>query len=144
MGYEIFNRRMSRVTNCAATIAKLGRFNFNKLAAETLQTNAVERVLLLWDEERSKIGIRPISKKDSRSYEIYYAKGNRGAYISSKTFLDWIRYDYSESRAFDLSWNEREGVYEMTIPREHIKEPAQLEIMPRKSIIAMNKKAAEG
>ncbi len=78
----------------------------------------------MWDKDTSTLAIRPITKKDSRAYRVSYAKtGNRSAF-SAKTFLDWIGYDYSETRSMPAEWSE-EGWFAIQIPKEALKDERQ-------------------
>ena len=105
-----------------------------------LKANGVERVLLGWDNQHYKVGIRPIAKKDPRAYEVCYGSERNSAYTSAKTFFDWMGYDYQEGRVFSIAWNDKEGLYEINIPSELVKQNPQLEIVPRRAIQATRKK----
>ncbi len=128
MGYEIFTRKIRKLATPAVTITKLGRISFNKSATRPLEAQAVENVLLLWDADKQQIAVRPITKKDSRSYKLSYgAKGN-GAGFSAKTFLDYIGLDYSTSRTVLIEWNDSESMFEGKVPEEYFaqKKPANV------------------
>jgi hypothetical protein len=116
MAYEIFTRKVTRMGSPAIAIGRYGRLNINKAFTELLRHKAIERVLLMWDAESRKIGIRQISKKDSRAYELSFDQKNRGSNVSAKTFLDWIGYDYSQTRSFNVEWNDKEDIFEIALP----------------------------
>lgn len=119
MAYEIFTRKVRKLGTPAVTITKLGRMAFNKAATVPFEKQAVENVLLLWDAEKRQVAVRPITKKDARSYKLSYgAKGN-GAGFSAKTFLDYIGFDYSESRSVLIEWNDHESMFEGKIPEDY-------------------------
>lgn len=134
MAFEIFTRKVTRSITPSITLSKLGRIALNKSATTVLEKNAVEFVLLLWDGESRVIGIRPITKKDSRAYPVKYGSKGNGAGFSAKTFLDFINVDYSESRVLPASWeadgsmltaevpvgimkNDKQGLLEMDTPQ---------------------------
>jgi len=108
MAWEIFTRKVRRRGSPAITFNKLGRISLNKTATETLEKDAVEFILLLWDGGKRQVAIRPITKKDPRAYRLAYGKKGNGAGFSAKTFMDYIDYDYSESRSTPVRWDEGE------------------------------------
>jgi hypothetical protein len=125
MGYEIFTRKVIRAGSPTVAISKSGKIALNKSSTVTLERNAVEFVLLLWDKDRRKIGIRPITKKDARAYRLKYGPKNNGAYFSAKTFFDYIGVDYSETRSFPAVWAEDESLLEAEVPTEFMKDEKQ-------------------
>jgi hypothetical protein len=116
MPFEIFSRKMIRTGAPSVTATKLGRLSLNKSATHYFEKNAVEFVLLLWDAELHKMAIRPIVKKDPRSYRVSYGVKGNGAGFSAKTFLDFIGLDYSESRAMPATWNSDQEILEVDVP----------------------------
>ena len=118
--WEIFTRKVRKRGTPAITFSTLGRISLNKAATVPLEKEAVESVLLLWDATSRSVGIRPITKRDDRAYRLAYGKKGNGAGFSAKTFMDYIGYDYSESRSFPLRWDEHESVYIAEIPSEHL------------------------
>jgi hypothetical protein len=121
MSFEIFNRKVQWSGEPAITLNKLGRISFNKTASLKLQQEAVESVLLLWDEEKRLIGVRPITKKDNRAYRISWSTRGDGCGFSSSTFLKYIGYNMSESRSFPAQWDEREQIFKIEVPQEYLK-----------------------
>jgi hypothetical protein len=118
MPYEIFTRKIRRMGTPSVTFNKMGRLQFNKAATAKLEKEAVEYVLLLWDAEINKVGLRLISKKDSRAYKVAFgAKGN-GAGFSAKTFFDYIGLDYTETRTVPVEIGEGEILLEFQVPED--------------------------
>lgn len=99
MPYEIFTRKTRRMGTPSVTFNKMGRLQFNKPATAKLEKEAVEYVLLLWDASLNKVGVRLITKKDSRAYRVSYGVKGNGAGFSAKTFFDYIGLDYTETRS---------------------------------------------
>jgi hypothetical protein len=116
MSYEIFEKIVRRDTEPRVTISVLGRLQFNTSATRILAKNAVETVLLLWDKDARKIGVKNITKKDDRAYTMRYARKSKGAGFAAKTFLEWIGYNYSETKGFSCVWNEADCLFEVSLP----------------------------
>jgi hypothetical protein len=64
--------------------------------------------------------VRPITKKDQRAYTLAYGKKGNGAGFSAKTFMDYIGYDYLESRQYPAHWDESEAMFVAEVPAEHL------------------------
>ena len=120
MAWEIFTRKVRRSGSPALTLNKLGRISLNKTATAILEKEAVEFVLLLWDAPKRQIGVRPITKKDPRAYRLAYGKKGNGAGFSAKTFMDYVGYDYKESRSFPVRWDEGESMFIGEIPADYL------------------------
>jgi hypothetical protein len=116
MSYEIFEKTIRRDTEPRVTISVLGRFQFNASSSKILDKHAVEMVLLLWDKDQRRMGVRSITKKDDRAYQVRYAKKGKGAGFAARTFLEWCGYDYSETKSYSCHWNEAESTMEVTVP----------------------------
>jgi hypothetical protein len=121
MSYEIFNRKVQYRGTMAIALTKMGQLSFNKGASNFLQERSVGNVILLWDKEKRKIGIRPITEKDPRSYNIHWNKRGDGAGFSVATFLKYIEYDASETRTFPARWDEQQLMFEIEVQKEHFK-----------------------
>lgn len=122
MAYEIFNRKVQWKGSPAVTFTKLGRFAFNKSASAQLDNNAVENVLLMWDAGKRTVGVRPITKKDSRAYMLHKGQKGEGYGFSATTFLKYIGFDYSVSRSMSAKWDEGEGILVIEVPEEYLKQ----------------------
>jgi hypothetical protein len=129
MPFEVFSRKTSRVGTPMMTFTTLGRMALNKAATRFLEKDAVEFVVLLWDKDTRRVGIRPLTKRDPRAYRVAYGKKGNGAGFSAKTFFDYIDYDYSVSRSFPVEWNDKEGQLEAGIPVEHFKDTRQHKLL---------------
>ena len=118
MGYEIYEKVVTRNTSPSIAISKLGRLSFNSASAAILTKNAVEHVLLMWDKDARRIAIRSIARKDPRAYVVRYGKKNKLAGFAAKTFLNYIHFDFSTTWSGGCSWNEKENMFEIELPAE--------------------------
>lgn len=131
--YEVFTRKVPRMGNPIMSFTRAGNIVFNTLAAQQLQKATIDHVLIMWDTEARKIGLKSTSnKKDGRAYRIAYRDEGNGAGFSAKTFLDYIGIDYSERRGMDVDINpNHEMVVEVKIPDEYFKRKSQPRIVSK-------------
>lgn len=131
MTYKVFERKIIRTGTPSISISKIGRLGINQHAAKYLRQNAVEYVLLLWDEDERQMAIRPITKKDARAYTLSYDKKGKGggAGFFGKTFFDFINYNYEATRSFPAVWNESEGILEVPLPADAFKAGAEQKVL---------------
>lgn len=131
MPYTIFERKVRRTVEPAISLMKLGRLTLNKAAAAYLSDVGTNQVHLLWDGDARRFAIRPVFKKDdSRAYLVVFGadrpmgrNGKKrgptvGASINCKTFLDYIGVNYSVTRSYAATWNEKDNMIEVTLPAE--------------------------
>ena len=124
MGYTIFEKEYpSKSTSPTITISPLGRCALNRAAADMFYKDAIENILLLWDADEKKFALRPIGKKDARSFAVRYSKKDGddkiivGAAFSGVMFLKHIGYDYATTGIYPITRN-TEGMYEVALPQE--------------------------
>jgi hypothetical protein len=125
MPYVIYEKSYpSKSTSPTITISPLGRCALNRAAAEMLHKDALDNVLLMWDEPAKKFAIRAISKKDNRSFNLRYQyKDNDqktvvGAAFSGVMFLKHIGYDYTTTATYPVTRTEDGTLYEVELPNE--------------------------
>ena len=125
MAYEIYEKEFpSKSTSPTITISPLGRCALNRAAAALFHKEAIENVLLLWDKDALKFAIRPITKKDSRSFNVRYAMKEKvavGAAFSGVLFLRHIGYDYSTTGTYPIKWDGEQAIFEVQLPKERFK-----------------------
>jgi hypothetical protein len=139
MGFEIYSRKIQRGGEPTLTFTKLGRLSFNKSGTVLFEKHAIEHVLLMWDNEKRLIGIRPIAKKDPRAYKVHYGKKGNGCGFSATTFLKYIGYSETNSQSVPANWDEQEGMFIIEVPEQYLKEDKQqsfpLEVTKGRKII---------
>lgn len=139
MSYEVFTRKVPRLVSPGASLSPVGRLYLNRVAADLLNREAAEFVLLLWDKERLRIAVRPLTKKDSRAFRIQYGH-HGGGNVACKSFLMWIGLNLPEKINVAAVWNENESMLELDIPPAVFSKEAQRQILPMPS--AKKKKVA--
>jgi hypothetical protein len=125
MGYEIYVREFgTKSSTPKLTISqKLGRCSLNRAAAALFDKEAVENVLLLYDKDAFKFAVRPIVKKDPRSFAIRYSRKEKvitGAAFSGVMFLRHIGYDFSTTSTYPIKWNAEESIFEVELAKERL------------------------
>jgi hypothetical protein len=101
---------------------KLGRCALNRAAAALFERENVEFVLFMFDKAAYKMGMRPVSKKDPRSFAVRLSrskdKGVTGGALSGVTFLQHIGYDLSTTQQYPIKWDSEESIFEVQLPEE--------------------------
>jgi hypothetical protein len=119
MAWEVYTRQTIRTGEPAVTIGKMGRIAFNMIATATFESKKVTHVVLMWDKELFKCGVKSATSKDVGAYTLTYNEKSNGAGFSAVTFLNYIRYDWTETRSFNAEWDEEEELLVFSIPAEH-------------------------
>jgi hypothetical protein len=77
---------------------------------------------LLWDGDSKRFAIKPIGKKDHRSFPVRYSRKDDkivvGAAFSGVMFLKHIHYDYSKTGTYPVTRNSEGSLYEVDLPEE--------------------------
>jgi hypothetical protein len=123
MAWEVFTKKIIRTGDPVITLGKMGRIAFNMQATGIFEANHVTHVLLLWDRESSKCGVKVAKSKEPGAYTLTFTGKSNGSGFSAVTFLNHIKYDWTETRAFNAEWDENEKMFVFDIPNEHIGKP---------------------
>jgi len=120
MAWEVYKRKLMRVGEPSVTLSKMGRIAFNKIASDILYAKGVTEVRCLWDKDSQRCGIQIAKGKEDGVYPIKFgdATGN-GAGFSAVTFMNWLKYDWTETRSFPADWDEENDMFVFSIPKEH-------------------------
>jgi hypothetical protein len=130
VAYQIFEKKSVRTGVPGITVLTNGRMAINSSATQVLHKNAVEFVLLLWDEDALRIAFRQITKKDPRAYKISYGTNNSGCSFSAKSFLDHIGWKFANKQYLPAEWNEDEAMLEAKVKPEYLKDARQQKLLP--------------
>ena len=101
------------------TIGKMGRLAFNMVAVAILRKHDATHVVLMWNSESNECAVKIVSSKDAGAYTLTYNAKYNGADFSSVTFLNYIRYDWTETRSFNAIWNGSEKMLVFSIPQQY-------------------------
>ena len=119
MAWELYARQIIRTGEPTVTIGKMGRIAFNMKAVAILREHEATHAVLLWNKESHECAVRIASSKDAGAYTLTYNKKYNGAGFSSVTFLNYIRYDWTETRSFNAVWNDSEKMLVFPIPQQY-------------------------
>lgn len=115
MGYEIYQRKITRSSTPAITLNARGRLVFNVAATKRFHDAGVDDVFLLWDAQQRRFAVKPTSRKDPRAVKMRYSADNKWAAISAKGFLEHIGHDVTKTVSYPAVWNEQENMFEVSM-----------------------------
>jgi hypothetical protein len=114
MPFELFERKRAHGGPPAISISKNGLFVINASAIEKHFQNR-KYATVYWDKTAGKVGIKPLVKREEKSYNLHLSpKGNVGS-MSATAFLKYIGYELQATKSFPATWNEKEGLLEFTL-----------------------------
>lgn len=119
MGYELFKNRAHKFGSPQLTI-RGGRIFFNADAGDLLAKTGMKYIHVLWDAEERKLAIRPIAKQDGNAFAVSFKKGRRGGTFSVGSFLKYIQWRADESVVVPILWNEKEHLFEASLPIQNV------------------------
>lgn len=143
MAWEIYKRHVVRTGEPAVTISKMGRIALNMIATGIFQERKVSFAVLLFDRESSRCAVRMATNKDEGAYRITYNEKSNGAGFSAVTFLNYIRYDWTKTRAFNSEWDEKERMFVFSIPKEHFNSSLEGKLRRSDRLKEKNQEATE-
>jgi hypothetical protein len=122
MPFELFTRTFAKTAAPKVTISGYGRIALNKSAADALAKGGAGFISLFWDKATKKVGIQPSAKESAYTYPLksYGIGGKTGTGFSAVTFLNYINYDWSQTRSFGAEWNAADKMLIFGIPQEHL------------------------
>lgn len=120
MGWELFTRQVVRTGEPAVTLGKMGRLAFNMNATALFESKGITHVVLLWDKDNCRCAVKIATSKDAGAYKIIYNDKSNGSGFSAVTFFKFIKYDWTETRAFTAEWDEEEKLLIFAIPAKYI------------------------
>jgi hypothetical protein len=114
MGFELYTRKKSHGGPPAVTVTKYGNFVVNGSAIEKYFKN-IQYLHVYWDKDSGKVGLKPLPKKQDKSYHLHLSpRGNVGT-VSATSFLKFVGYDHKETTSFPVTWNDTDELVEFTI-----------------------------
>jgi hypothetical protein len=119
MAYEVFKRTGARVETPTLSIAPDGKIAINAAAVRIARAAKVKSVLLLWDPTTHRLAIKVTHRGDKNSYALSIASSHSGS-LKAKAFLRYIGWKSRKRETIPTPWNEKERMFEATLPLEHL------------------------
>jgi len=114
MAFKEFQCKRTHAGAPSVAITKYGNFVLNGAVISQFFRH-IKYAKLYWDDEVSKIGIKPIKKRDEHSYTVNIsARGGVGTF-SGHAFLKTYGINYEKTKSFLVEWNEKEGLLEFRV-----------------------------
>jgi len=114
MGFEPFEGKRSHSGDPAVSITKAGNFIINSTCVER-HFKGTKYIKVFWDSENEKIGIKPLTAKDTYAYRLNLSsRGNVGAF-SGTAFFKSIGLEHKATKSYAVEWNKREQLIEFSV-----------------------------
>jgi hypothetical protein len=120
MAYEVFKRTGARVETPTLSITPDGRMTINAAAVRIAQESRVKSVVLLWDPTNHRLAVKIAKRGDANSYALSIAPSSHSGSLRAKSFLNHIGWKARKRERIPASWNEKERMFEATLPLEHL------------------------
>ncbi len=131
MAYEVFKRTGVRVEQPALSLTPDGRIALNAAATRVLIAAEVRAVLLLWDKQNRRVAIKSAPKGDKNAYAVSLVSDRRAGSLRAKTFLGYVGWSAPQRETLPATWNEKEKMLEITLPREFLSPPKGRDPKPK-------------
>ena len=109
MAFERFTKTKSRGYRPKVSIWSRGQIGFNQGFISRYNVEDYKFIVLFYDKEDKKIGFR-FTKEDEEGC-IKFSIKKTGMVVSARAFLDYYNIDYSETRKYDVSYDEGDDLY---------------------------------
>jgi len=76
--------------------------------------------LLLWDKTNNKVALKAAAKGDKNAYAVSIVKDSHSGSLRAKSFLDHIGWSAPKRTMLPATWNEKEKMFEITLPKLHV------------------------
>jgi hypothetical protein len=119
MAYEVYKRTRARVDVPTVSIMPDGRIAINAAGVRILAAAGIKSVLILWDRRNHKVAIKAAQKGDTNAFAVTISRRS-SAILRAKSFLSFIGWGGAEREMLPATWSEREKMFEITLPLEHL------------------------
>jgi len=120
MAYEVFKTTASKVDSPTLSIVPDGRIAINAAATRVFLDAGIKWVLLLWDAPNHRIALKATQKRDKNAHAVSIAPASYSGSLRAKSFLTYIRWKARKREMIPAVWNEKERMFEATLPPEHL------------------------
>jgi hypothetical protein len=131
MTYEVFKRTGARVETPILSITTDGRMTINAAAVRIAREARISSVLLLWDGTNHRLAIKAAQRGDKNSYALSIVAASHSGSLRAKSFLRHIGWNARKRETMQMAWNEKERMFEATLPLGHLESERWGEKRPR-------------
>ena len=124
MAFTVFESRSKQIGSPAVSVTPIGAMRLNKDAADILKSMGATHILILWDQENSRIALSATPASDHRAYKLNYHPKGSGVSFAAKAFLKHI--GWRAEKAVPLKLSMQQGMLQADVPIEHINVSEQL------------------
>lgn len=122
--YKMFKGKGSKHKPPTISILKIGVVIFNTTTLKTY-FDSIKKINFMYNEKKNSIGFMPVKEEHEGAYSLIrtWKKKekdhctNSSGVISCRAFLKSINYDYTETKKFDIDFNEKEGMCEIFLDK---------------------------
>ena len=111
MAFEKFTRTGARIGTPMVSIWARGQIGFNQAVVDDYEIDKFEFVVLYYDKDTKRIGLEFTNNKMAEGACKLAFRKNAGVSISAIAFLKTYKIDYSETKKFDLDYDEDSGFH---------------------------------
>lgn len=117
MAFEEFTSKRRAISDTPmVSLLKQGIFALNQ-ACYNKYFKAYKYVILLFDKENNKIGLKPTNEVSSNTYNIRVSRDGKLANISAIAFLKFYKIPHNETKSYTCFWNEKEKILEVELSK---------------------------
>ncbi len=120
MAYEVFKRTGARVETPTLSIVPDGRIAINAAAVRIMREARITSVLLLWDWTSHRLAMKAAQRGDKNSFAVSIVASSHSGSLRAKSFLGYIGWKARKREMIPIAWNEKERMFEATLPLEHL------------------------
>lgn len=119
MAYEVFKRTGARVETPTLSITPDGRIAINAAAVRIAKEARIGSVLLLWDAASHRLALKAAQRSDKNAFALSISQSHSGS-LRATRFIAHIGWKGRKRETIPLAWNEKERMFEGTLPLEHL------------------------
>jgi len=125
--FELFERRREHIDLVPAmSVSAYGKMAFNKPASDFLISRNWKYVVLFFDKESKKIGIKAPKNLNEVKYKLTYHGGSYFVF-NSPAFVKFIQYPVKGTHQFPATWNKEDEMYIVDLLEAYYKTNIELE-----------------
>lgn len=117
MSYEKFTKTRARGYYPKASIWGKGQIGFNQGAVGKYELEKFDYVVLFYDKEIKKIGVKFTNEKEEGIIKIVKRPGS-GMSFSAKAFLDFYDIDYLKNKKYSITHDKENNLYVLNSSNE--------------------------